>query len=362
MTPIKTITLAAAAALLCSDPAFAASGQGTSAFQFLQLGVGARPSALGETYAGVAGGVNSIYWNPAGLAGLERGELSMTHALWLEGVTYSNIAYGRPALGGTLGAAFNILNTGDIQEADNTGLRLEDNYSMSDLMGILSYSRGWDGLALGVNLKHISSRLEAENAHAYAVDLGALYTGFRPWGKPLGLGLSVQNAGTKAKYVSEEDPLPVIVRAGGSLQLFKDLLLASDLDYTEKKAGLHAGVEYTHKLGAAALALRAGYKSDTVGGLGALSGLTAGMGINWHDLQLDYAWNSFTDLGITHRISVGIKFDAPYRVSYGGPDRSDKRSGAPSRAALPAASSPADSGKDSVPDALDSDWDGVSDY
>ena len=56
------------------------------------------------------------------------------------------------------------------------------------------------------------------------------------------------------------------------------------------------------------MAVRAGYKNDTVKELGALSGLTAGMGIKRNDYQLDYAWNSFTDLGITHRLSLGMKF------------------------------------------------------
>ena len=289
-------------------PVFAGSALGTSAFQFLQMGVGARPSAMGEVFAGVADDVNAIYWNPAGLAGIERGELSMTHALWLEDITYSNIAYGRRALGGTIGAAFNSLNTGDIQKADNTGLRLAENYNMSDMMGIVSYARAWGSLALGANLKYISSRIEEETAHSYAADIGALYSGFRPWGRKISAGLAVQNVGTKVKYVSEENPLPVIVRAGCSLELFKGLLAASDLNYTEKDINIHAGAEYTRVLGAFVLAARAGYKNDTVKELGALSGVTAGMGIKWSDYQLDYAWNSFTDLGITHRISLGIKF------------------------------------------------------
>ncbi len=311
MTLKKIVTgteLAALVMLSCSGFVFAGSAQGTSAFQFLQLGVGARPSAMGETFAGVTGDVNSVYWNPAGLAGLERGELSMTHALWLQGITYSNIVYGQRAFGGTIGAAFNILTTGDIQEADNTGLRLSDNYNMSDTMGIVSYARGWNNLSLGANLKYISSRIQTENAQSYAADIGALYSGFRPWGRKLGVGLSVQNLGTKAKYVSEANSLPVIVRAGGSLDLFKGLLVASDLNYIEKVINIHIGAEYTRAFGPLTVALRAGYKDDTVKELGALSGLTAGMGIKLSDWQFDYAWNSFTDLGITHRISMGYKF------------------------------------------------------
>ena len=297
--------------LACVNFVFAGSARGTSAFQFLQLGVGARPSAMGEVFAGVADDVNAVYWNPAGLAGLERGELSMTHALWLEDIAYSNVVCAGYAFGGTVAAGLNILTSGNIQKADNTGLRLAENYSMSDTMGVVSYARGWGGLALGANLKYISSRLEEESAHSYAADIGAFFSGFRPWGRKLSVGLSVQNLGTKAKYVSEEIPLPVIIRAGSSMELLKNLLVASDINYKEEDITIHAGAEYTCAFGALVLVGRAGYKDDTVKELGKLSGLTAGMGVKWGDYQLDYAWNSFTDLGITHRISLGIKFGVP---------------------------------------------------
>ena len=352
----KTITTAVAAAsvlLLGSNFAFAASSQGTSAFQFLQLGVGARPSAMGETYAGVADDVNSIYWNPAGLAGLERPELSMTHALWLQDITYSNIAYARPALGGTVSAAFNILNTGTIQEADNTGLRLNTNYSMSDMMGLVSYARTLGALKLGANLKYISSRLEDESAHSYAMDLGALYSGYRLWDRKLTLGASVENLGTKAKYVAESYPIASIVRAGGSLQLLKNLLVASDLNYTESQLYIHAGAEYSRPFGPVTFALRAGYKNDTVKELGALSGLTAGLGVNWHDYQIDYAWNSFTDLGITSRISVGFKFGGSDSDKDGVPDYLDKCPNTPAGVKVDPSGCPVDSDKDGVPDYLD---------
>ena len=310
MTFKNIITATAFAALTlpgCLTPASAGSA-GTSAFQFLQLGVGARPSAMGETFAGVADDINAIYWNPAGLAGIARGELTMTHALWFQDITYSNIAYGQPALGGTIGVAFNTLNTGDIQKADNTGARLNESYGMSDVMGLVSYARSWNKLALGANLKYISSLLEEESAQSAALDLGAYYSGFRPWGKQVNAGISVQNLGTAAKYVSESSPLPVIIRAGGSMSAMKDLLVAADLVYAEEAVNLHFGAEYTHKVNALILAVRAGYKGDTVKALGALSGITAGLGVKWNDYQFDYAWNSFTDLGVTHRITVGMKF------------------------------------------------------
>ncbi|OGR97305.1 MAG: hypothetical protein A2016_00200 [Elusimicrobia bacterium GWF2_62_30] len=350
---IAGTTAAAWALLCCGNSAFAGGGAGTSAFQFLQLGAGARPAAMGDVFAGVSGDVNSIYWNPAGLAAIERRELAMTHALWLEDITYTNIACGLPLRNGAVGVAFNVLNSGNIPEADNTGQRLGENYDMSDVMAVASYARTLGNLALGANLKYITSRIEEETAHAYAADIGALYSGFRLAGRKLDVGLSVQNAGTKARYVEEEYPLPVTARAGWALELAKGLLVASDLNYTEKDLDLRAGAEYTHALGTVILAARAGYRGDTVKELGALSGLTAGMGVKWSAYQLDYAWNSFTDLGITHRISLGIKFGDRDTDADGVAETLDKCPGTSSGMAVNAAGCPQDTDNDGVADYLD---------
>ncbi len=45
-----------------------ASGPGTSAATFLELGFGARPLGLGEAYVAVADDVSALHYNPAGLA------------------------------------------------------------------------------------------------------------------------------------------------------------------------------------------------------------------------------------------------------------------------------------------------------
>ena len=41
---------------------------GTTTANFLEIGIGSGPSAMGEAYVAVANDVSSIYWNPAGLS------------------------------------------------------------------------------------------------------------------------------------------------------------------------------------------------------------------------------------------------------------------------------------------------------
>jgi outer membrane protein OmpA-like peptidoglycan-associated protein len=66
---------------------------------------------------------------------------------------------------------------------------------------------------------------------------------------------------------------------------------------------LHVGAEY---LPVPELAVRLGYQTgpQDLGTLGALSGLTAGLGVNVGPLSLDYAITPYGKLGIAHRIGL----------------------------------------------------------
>ena len=69
--------LAAALAVLLYLPGFAQAGDlvnegaGVSAGAFIANGIGARSRALGQSFVSIADDCNSIYWNPAGLAGID---------------------------------------------------------------------------------------------------------------------------------------------------------------------------------------------------------------------------------------------------------------------------------------------------
>ncbi|MEW6681037.1 MAG: hypothetical protein AB1297_08510, partial [bacterium] len=49
---------------------------GKTAMAFLKLGQGARVNGMGEAFVGLADDINSLYWNPAGLANLKEREAS----------------------------------------------------------------------------------------------------------------------------------------------------------------------------------------------------------------------------------------------------------------------------------------------
>ena len=59
------------------------SKTGTTAAQFLKIGVGARALAMGGAYAATSNDATALYWNPAGLSSLKKNEILLDHQDWI---------------------------------------------------------------------------------------------------------------------------------------------------------------------------------------------------------------------------------------------------------------------------------------
>src|SRR5262245_55751111 len=82
---IRPALAGAAFLLLLAGAAHAGSDlrRGTAGALELQLPVGPRSSALGGSTTADVGGVEAIYWNPAGLAQAERTEVLFSHTRYI---------------------------------------------------------------------------------------------------------------------------------------------------------------------------------------------------------------------------------------------------------------------------------------
>ena len=86
---------------LAVSPAFAA---------FEDIGSGARPAGLGNSFVAIADDVHSIFYNPAGLATVERPQMLASHSLLHLGLSdgsnlgMSDLAFVKPLDGGKKGS------------------------------------------------------------------------------------------------------------------------------------------------------------------------------------------------------------------------------------------------------------------
>ncbi|GAG65206.1 unnamed protein product, partial [marine sediment metagenome] len=253
-----------------------AAGPGTTGANFLKIGVGARAAALGDAFTVIVDDSTSLYWNPAGLAKMEKGQLSATYNVWFAGINQGYLGIGFP-LGGTGVAAggVNYVDMGDFDGRDEAG-NPTGTFTASALNYQLGYAnRLGEKLSWGVSVGGIQDTIADDSKSTYAANLGLIYKS----SESLSLGLAVQNVGGELGG----DPLPFVAKIGMAYS-WKSLLLALDIaSPTDNDLYYGAGIEWWIMDG---IALRAGYKTNQDIG----EGFTAGLGFDKGKIRFDYAY------------------------------------------------------------------------
>src|SRR5437016_158316 len=88
---LATLLLGWAVAPVHAQETLGGQRAGTSSATFLRIGVGARAEGMGETFVAVANDPSAIYWNPAGLASLQRTEIAESHVEWPAQISYDHL-------------------------------------------------------------------------------------------------------------------------------------------------------------------------------------------------------------------------------------------------------------------------------
>src|SRR3989442_14882109 len=111
-----------AVGLLSAYPALRLSAQqlaNNSGALFLLFPVGAQAVAMGQTGAPLEGRGGAAFWNPAGLATIERGELALNSASLAAGATHALTVYFPSHRFGVLGGAVYLVDYGDLERTDS---------------------------------------------------------------------------------------------------------------------------------------------------------------------------------------------------------------------------------------------------
>ena len=277
------------------------------AANILEFGSGVRPTAMGEAFCGVADDINAICWNPAGIAWLNKKEISLGHDGYYQDLRVESISgiYPVEDILACVGLNVASLRVGEIIGMDNNGNKIPTP-DAGDILVTLSFSQIMDEdmrLGVGLGIKWIHQKIAEEKASGMACDIGVLYKGnYKDC--PYTVGAVVQNIGEKIGFVREKYKLPLIFKIGVSSRILGDkILCAVDLNKPIKdKVYLNIGGEYRVTDN---IAFRAGFNGrDQVD-----MGMSVGIGIKIRNgIRFDYSYEGYEELGNAMRVSVGRKF------------------------------------------------------
>lgn len=324
---------------------------GSTTASFLELGMGSAPSAMGDAYVAMTGNLASIYWNPAGIAYLNRSEFTMMYQPWVVDINtvFASGAVVVPIVG-TIGVSMTQVGYGEMMvtnlaQQDGTG----EYFTANDIAVGLTYARkiaNW--FSFGATAKMINSQIWHESASAFAMDLGVIvrthfFAPEKSRGKGLDIGMSISNYGTRMQYdgidlifpidISEDEAgnygdvigqyrtqeweLPLLFRIGLSYSpiqsRFQTLTLAVDALHPNNNAeSVNMGAEYSLNIASSGrFFLRGGYKALFIEE--SEFGLTLGGGIELfmmgnRSIKIDYAFKDLQNLGPTHAYTLGMTF------------------------------------------------------
>jgi hypothetical protein len=279
------------------------------AISALDMGVGARPAGMGNSFVAVADDVNSTYWNPAGLGDLESKEITLTYSplyamsasLYLDNPEMSQqfLSYAHPIPGyGTAGISIIRLNFGDIiwTSPDST---IRGPLSISQTILTLCYGmRFTPRVTLGAGVKGVIFRLGEVGNSSWTLDVGGLIN----LGDNATLGFSFRNVNEASVTTisgGENDILTSEISTGLSYNLSPGAHVAIGMD----NRILNFGFEYWE---ANVLALRFGLQEDLFNPA-EMPILSGGIGIRYNLWQLDYAYIFHRELSDIHYVSFTMK-------------------------------------------------------
>jgi hypothetical protein len=313
---------------LTATSAFGQPGGSLSSFPLLRFDASARTAALGGAFTAVADGdVNGLFANPALPSPAASQTASLSYLNHLADINAGTLAYSHtaPGLGTTFSGGVRFVHWGTIQGRNRRGERT-GTFSAGDVVLTLGAARALGSrVRYGTNVHLLYAQIEDAQATALATDLGVRY---RVPAQQLTLGASLRHLGTSLSgFGPESATLPLDLQVGLSKRLAHLPLLLSltAYDLTNLETGVEGGTTTDHVLAhltfggelrlGEALRLRLGYNHRRSRDLALadsfdLGGLGGGFGVMIGGVSVDYAYNSWSELGGLHQFTVQADLDA----------------------------------------------------
>ena len=154
--------------------------------EFLNIGVDAAAFGMGKSVTAITNDVNSIYWNPAGLVGLNDYQGSIMHAEYFQGIAkYDYAGFAKPindestvAISIIRFAVDDILNTTQLIQDGQVNYDRISLFSAADWAVNVAYAKKLSvkNLHVGINAKIIRRKIgDFASSIGFGLDAGLQY-------------------------------------------------------------------------------------------------------------------------------------------------------------------------------------------
>ena len=278
-----------------------------SGYEILKTEISARAAGMSGAFVGVSGDLYALFYNPAGLIGIQKKTFGFTYLDHVLDIKAGNFVYSSP-LGVNSKYAFgiNYINYGSFEGRDINGAPTTP-FTAQDVVLAGGFAREYSShVFYGISAKALYSKIAAYSSTVIVFDGGLIYT--MPE-KQLTFGVSVVNVGVVASaYTDTNDDVPSMLKGGFSKYLAHLPLLIS-FEFRQFLSGdfqVVGGGEFTF---GQSFKGRLGYNSygsdQKIGDEGGtFAGVSFGFGLNWKLYLIDYSFSSSGVIGNLQRFSV----------------------------------------------------------
>ncbi len=201
----------------------------TGGAAFLLVPVGGRAAALGQAAIADGGSSEAAFWNPAGLAWMETGEVAAHHAATFISTNTALAAYFRAPGAGVFGVSAYLVDYGSQEVITIPGGPISGKFLPKNVQLIASFATVFsDVLAVGVNYKMIQFRQDCSGdcglfpsvvGTTHGLDFGVQFGGVE---SPFRIGAAIRHAGFPLQLEDRDqaDPLPTRLEFGLAYRVY----------------------------------------------------------------------------------------------------------------------------------------------
>ena len=299
------------AMMFVAAPLHAQDHAGSTGAQVLQFLPGSRAAALSGAYTAIGGDADALFYNPAGIANLQRAG-SLAYERYVSDVAFGSLGAATRLSAFTVGVSVAFLDAGEIREVvpddeygGNTGIETGSTLSASEtaLRVMAGLPLGDGRLRAGASVGFVATAIADQSQGAPFIDVGAQYD----IAERVTFGAALKNVGMDLSG-DGSDKLPSELRVGissqaslggaalGAVGEVVARLGEGSITYV---TGIEAGLPATSARPFTILG-RVGFDFES----SQLGDMRWGGSVGFREINFDYTYQNLEFFGAVHRFGI----------------------------------------------------------